>query len=204
MGVVFVKRACWPGPVTSCRGAGWDCCAGFPRSCRGSCRRVVRGPAGAPAAVAPARARARTNELVAGERRPMIGGEEEPAGYGVRGLGWVAGSPSCAWSSEWSHMHPFGTCRSGGRHDRDIRGPGCSVTSSSAAGPAHAETRAHPGLGDPSRLVTAPHLEPGADVVVVGLAARSASVSRCQARASSLRAIAVVAIFLPRRRAMAW
>ena len=34
-------------------------------------------------------------------------------------------------------------------------------------------------------------------------AVRSASVSRCQARARSLRAIAVVAIFLPRRRAIA-
>jgi hypothetical protein len=37
-----------------------------------------------------------------------------------------------------------------------------------------------------------------------GIAARSASVSRCQARVGSLRATAVVAIFLPRRRAMAW
>src|SRR5258706_1237214 len=101
-------------------------------------------------------------------------------------------------------MHPFGSRGGGGCHDRDIRGPGCSVRSSSAAWPAHAETRAHPGLGDPSRLVTAPGLEPGVEVMAAGLAARSASVSRCQARARSLRAIAVVAIFLPRRRAMAW
>jgi hypothetical protein len=33
-----------------------------------------------------------------------------------------------------------------GAHDRVIRGPGCSVSSSSPAGPAHAVTRARPGL----------------------------------------------------------
>ena len=37
-----------------------------------------------------------------------------------------------------------------------------------------------------------------------GAAARWASASRCQARVSSLRATAVVAIFFPRRWAMAW
>src|SRR5260370_5116565 len=93
-------------------------------------------------------------------------------------------------------MPRFGTRRGGGCHDRDIRGPGCSVRSSSAAWPAHAKTRAHPGLGDPSRLVTAPCLEPGAEVMAAGLAARSAAVSRCQARARRLRAIAVAADFL--------
>jgi hypothetical protein len=85
MGVLFVKRPCWPGPVTSCRWAGWDCCAGFPRSCR------VRAVAWSgvqlerPQPRAPGRARARTNELDVGERRPMIGGEEEPAGYRFQG-----------------------------------------------------------------------------------------------------------------------
>jgi hypothetical protein len=67
----------------------------------------------------------------------------------------VAGSPGRAWLPEWSPVHPSGTCLGGGRHDRAIRGPGCSVTSSSAAWPAHAKTRARPGLGDPSRSVAA-------------------------------------------------
>jgi hypothetical protein len=40
--------------------------------------------------------------------------------------------------------------------------------------------------------------------VADGAAGCSASVSRCQARVSSLRATAVVAIFFPRRLAMAW
>ena len=79
------------GPVTCCgRRAGGDCFAGFPRRCRVSCRRAVRGQAGVPAAVAPVRARARTNELDAGERRPMIGGGEQPAGLWLPGR--VAGS----------------------------------------------------------------------------------------------------------------
>src|SRR6266496_5200958 len=45
----------------------------------------------------------------------------------------------------------------------------------------------------------------GAAVVVAWqIVVASASVSRCQARVSSLRATAVVAIFFPRRLAMAW
>jgi hypothetical protein len=51
-------------------------------------------------------------------------------------------------------MHPSGTCRGGGCHDRVIRGPGCSVRSSSAAGPAHAVLRAHPGAWRPLPLAT--------------------------------------------------
>ena len=57
-------------------------------------------------------------------------------------------------------------------------------------------------------LATAPGLSPealaGAAEAASGCgAACSASVSRCQARVSSLQATAVVAIFLPRRLAMA-
>ena len=63
-----------------------------------SCRRATVGQAGAPAAVAPVRARARTNELDAGERRSMIGGEEELAGCGCRGGFAGVGSPGGAWS----------------------------------------------------------------------------------------------------------
>jgi len=51
--------------------AGLGCCwLSSQLPCSG--RRAVRGRAGAPAAVAPVRARARTNELDAGKRRPMI------------------------------------------------------------------------------------------------------------------------------------
>jgi len=191
----------WPGDLPVVVRLGGDCSSGFPRRCRVTCCRAVRGPAGAPGAAQ----RRGTNELDAGKRRPMIGERGRACWLlvsGGFGAGWLASR--YARLAEWSHMHPFGTRRGGGCHDRDIRGPGCSVRSSSAAWPAHAKTRAHPGLGDPSRLVTAPCLEPGAEVMAAGLAARSASVSRCQARARSLRAIAVVAIFLPRRRAMAW
>ena len=72
-------------------------------------RRAGRGQAGAPAA--PRRqARARTNELDAGKRRPMMRSEEEPLGLRfVRKVAWL-GFPGRGWSPEWSHMHPFGSC----------------------------------------------------------------------------------------------
>ena len=91
----------WPGDfrLVGLGGLFWWLSSQLP----GSCRRVVRGPAGAPAACAPGRARARTNELDAGERRPMIGSEEEPAGCGVAGLGPVAGSPGCVVGGVVSH-----------------------------------------------------------------------------------------------------
>ena len=151
---------------------------------------------------APRQGAARTNEVDAGKRWPMIGGEE-PARWRVAGCrGPVAGSPVVCWPAEWSRMHPSGARSGGVRHDRDIRGPGCSVSIPSAAWPAHAANRARPGLVTPAvhgRL-------PAGTEAAAGWpsACRSAAVSRCQARVSSLRAIAVVAIFLPRRFAMAW
>ena len=54
-----------------------------------SCRRAAAGQAGAPAAGAPVRALARTNELDARERRPMIASEESPLGCG---LPWTGGA----------------------------------------------------------------------------------------------------------------
>ena len=89
MGAFAVKRrGCltwWPvalGPP------GWgDCCCGFSLS--------LPVCAAAPGPVsswsARSRAAARTNELDAGKRRPMIGSEEEPSGiWGCRGrAGWV-------------------------------------------------------------------------------------------------------------------
>jgi hypothetical protein len=197
MGTLAVKRravlARWL--ACGCR-AGLTAMRLFPDSCRLSGCRVVRGPAGAPGA---ASRRGRTS-WTPGSGRRSSEARKRGSRRGWRGWGSLV-SPGCV--AEWSHMHPSGTCRGGGCHDRVIRGPGCSVRSSSAARPAHAVLRAYPGLGDPSRLVTRiPCL--GADVVVACTSAvRSASVSRCQARVRSLRAIAVVAIFLPRRRAIA-
>ncbi len=200
MGTLAVKRravlARWL--ACGCR-AGLTAMRLFLDSCRLSGCRVVRGPAGAPGA---ASRRGRTSWTPA-----SAAGSSEARKRFLAGLG-IVGVPRVARLAEWSHMHPFGTCRGvGGCHDRVIRGPGCSVRSSSAARPAHAVLRAHPGLGDPSRLVAGiPAGGAAADVVAVAwwLAVRSASASRCQARARSLRAMAVVAIFLPRRRAMAW
>jgi len=67
-----------PGGLARGRRAGRDCDRGFSSSLRFWCRRAARGQAGAPAA--PRRqARARTNELDPGKRRPMIRSEEEPS-----------------------------------------------------------------------------------------------------------------------------
>src|SRR5438094_1191162 len=101
----------WPGDFRAvglggCLLLWWWLCSQLP----GSCRRAVPGPAGAPAAWAPGRAPARTNELDVGKRRPMIGGEESACW--LRGLlgrcRWLV--PRCAWLAEWSHMHPSGAC----------------------------------------------------------------------------------------------
>jgi hypothetical protein len=77
----------------------------------------VRGQAGAPAAPR-WQARARTNELGAGKRRPMIGSEEQPpAGLAcAKVAGWF---PGARGRRSGSHMHPFGACLVAGRHDRD-------------------------------------------------------------------------------------
>jgi hypothetical protein len=137
----------WPGDFRAVGLEGclllWWLCSQLP----GSCRRAVPGPAGAPAAWAPGKALARTNELDAGKRRPMIGSEESACW--LRGLlGW------CRWlvppvrvaGGVVSHAPIRRLPLCGGRHDRAIRGPGCSVRSSSAAWPAHAILRARPGL----------------------------------------------------------
>jgi hypothetical protein len=135
----------WPGDLL-CRRAGGTVLLAFLAGAVFRAGAPAWGQAGAPAAVAPVRARARTNELDAGERRPMIGGEERPAsrlwlpGRGL--LGWVSGV-----------VRPGGVgltathsaARAGGGHDHVIRGPGCSVSSPSAAGPAQDDLRARPG-----------------------------------------------------------
>ncbi len=152
-----VHDSCESIPPTAAVSRRPDCSGAFPRRCRVSCRRAAVGQAGAPAALAPVRARARTNELDAGERGPMIGSEERACWlWGSKGRGPVAGSRDvCAGRrSDLTSTHPA-PARAGGRHDRDIRGPGCSVRSSSAAWPAHGYSRARPGPGDPSGSVAA-------------------------------------------------
>src|SRR5215467_16368624 len=147
MGTSFVKRAYWPGPVILLviAGLGGTVACGFFSSLP-----VCAVVQAVSSWSARSRAAARTNELDAGKRRPIIEGEEEPAGGWRMRKGDLA-APVRGWS-EWSHMHPFGTCLGAGCHDRAIQGPGCSVRSSSAVVPAHATVRARPGPGDPLRV----------------------------------------------------
>jgi len=150
----------------------------------------------------------RTNELDAGKRRPMIGGRGR-AGPARVGVALGRGSPGLVprvggvWRSG-SHSHPFGR----------PRGPG-AMTVLSGDRAAQSVRRARQGrlrmIYELARgLATPPglfHRVPvwAADAALgCGMGVRSASVSRCQARVASLRATAVVAIFFPRRLAMAW
>jgi hypothetical protein len=75
----------WPGDLLCVNGLGVRTACWLSSQVPVSCRRAAVGQA-----VAPVRARARTNELDAGKRRPMIGGEEEPAGLWLRGRGGFA------------------------------------------------------------------------------------------------------------------
>jgi hypothetical protein len=93
----------------------------------------------------------RTNELDGGERRPMIGGEEEPLlvvrlpGRGLAGAGSRTGR-----SAEWSHSHhPFGGLPGGGAMTVASGAPGCSASSSSAAWPVQVVLRARPAWRPP-------------------------------------------------------
>src|SRR5580700_5822652 len=76
----------WPGDPAVVAGlAGATFCWLFLAAARVSRRRAAAGQAGAPAAVAPSGARARTNELDAGKRWPMMGGGESLLVAGGRG-----------------------------------------------------------------------------------------------------------------------
>ena len=195
-GELFVKRACGIGPVTCCgRRAGGTVLLAFLAGARVSCRRAVRGQAGAPAAAAPVRARARTNELEAaasGGRRS--GARKADLRLRVASGAWVCRSGS--------HIHPFGACLVSGRHDRAIR----SRAAQSVLRARRGRLRLIFELARGWRPLPACHLRwvSGAGAAAGCGTASPASVSRCQARVSSLRATAVVAIFLPRRLAMAW
>jgi len=105
MGTLAVKRravlARWL--ACGCR-AGLTAMRLFPGSRRLSGCRVVRGPAGAPGA---ASRRGRTSWTPA-----SAAGSSEARKRFLAGLG-IVGVPRVARLAEWSHMHPFGTCRVG-------------------------------------------------------------------------------------------
>ena len=160
MGAFAVKRACCPDPVTW-RSSG---CAGvlaFFAAAWVPGRRAVGVKLERPQPVAPVRARARTYELDAGKRGPMITGGESQRVVVCRGRGvrWgVLASRGSVRESGGVVSHPPIRPPAGGRgHDHVIRGPGCSVSSSSASGnPAQVHLRARPGPCDRSGAVTAP------------------------------------------------
>ncbi len=122
----------WPGDLLFGRRAGLLCWRSSQLPDSGPTARPW-GQAGALEALEPVRALARTNELDAGKRRPMIVGEEQSAGYGA-GLGGLAGL---------ALRVGFVGRRSG------------SINSTSAARPAQVDLRARPGLATPSGSVTA-------------------------------------------------
>ena len=94
--------------------------------------------------------------------------------------------PVRGWRSGLTSTHPAPRQRAGGCHDHVSGGPGCSVRRSSAAlAPAHAAGASVPGVWRPSRL----HGRRGGVLASAGCIWSS----RCQARVSSLRAIAMVA-----------
>jgi len=101
----------------------------------GSCRRVVRGPAGAPGAVGAREGagRGRTSWTLASGGR-WSGARKNLLVAGLAGV-WDrwAGFPGAAWLVGVVSHAPIRHLPGGGCHDRDFRGPGCSVRSSSAA-----------------------------------------------------------------------
>jgi hypothetical protein len=155
IGVPTVKRVWQIHPVTlpAVAWAGRDCDVGFSSSLRFCAVARTGVKLERPQRRAGRRGR-RTNELDAVKRRPMMRSGEEPfPGVEVCTEGRWLGFPR-AWLvvGVVSHAPIRLLPRRAGAHDRVIRGPGCSVRSSSAAvGPAHAETRARPGAGDPPR-----------------------------------------------------
>ena len=103
--------------------------------------------------------------------------------------------PVRGWRSGLASTHPAPRQRAGGCHDH-VSGTGLlSQMIERGAGAGSCRRASSPGAWRPSRL----HGRRGG----VPASAACISVSRCQARVSSLRAIAMVAIFFPRRLAMA-
>ena len=152
MRATVVKRAYGSGPVTTCccrPGAGLTVLLGLPRRCpvlppRG------QGQAGAPAA---AQRRGRTSLT------PASGGRSSRARKGA-GCGWIVRGrvlvPGAGGRSGLTSTHPAPRRRAGGCHDH-VSGTGLlsHVIERGAGRRAHAEGRAHPGLGDPPVFMAA-------------------------------------------------
>ncbi len=191
MRAIVVKRAYGSSPVTTGPPSWADCSSGsflaaarsFPPRGQGS------------SWSARSRAAARTNELDAGKRRKIIEGEEG-AGCGLAYAGVVCVFPARGRRSGLTSTHPAPRRRSGGCHDHvsgDRAAQSCDRARRWASG--SCRRASSPGAWRPSRL----HGRRG------GVLASAACISdsRCQARVSSLRETAMVAIFFPRRFAMA-
>ncbi len=174
--------------ATSCR-PGWaDCSSGSSSQVPGSSRRAARGQAGAPAA---AQRRGRTSLT------PASGGRSSRARKGLVAVGlsgvacWF---PARGWRSGLTSTHSAPRQYAGGCHDH-MSGTGLlSHVIERGAGAGSCRRASSPGAWRPSRL----HGRRGG----VLASAACSSASRCQARVSSLRATAMVAIFFPRRFAM--
>src|SRR5262249_7338365 len=185
-----VKRAYEPDPVTTrAAGAGLTVLLDPSSQLPGSSRRAARGQAGAPAA---AQRRGRTSLT------PASGGRSSRAREGRLRLGLSGVAcvvPVRGWRSGLASTHPAPPKRAGGCHDH-VSGTGLlsqMIERGAGAGSCRKSERAR-------GLVTLPSF-----TAAGGVLASTACIwlSRCQARVSSLRAIAMVAIFLPRRLAMA-
>ncbi len=145
MRTIVVKRAYGSSPVTTGPPSWADCSSGsflaaarsFPPRGQGS------------SWSARSRTAARTNELDADKRRKIIEGGEG-AGCGLAYAGVVCVFPARGWRSGLTSTHPAPRRRSGGCHDH-VSGTGLlsHVIERGAGRRAHAEGRAHPGLGDP-------------------------------------------------------
>jgi len=128
-------------------------------------------------------------DVRAGRRRTAAGScRVEDDRFDSGSMGWVVTFPGGVWLSEWSHKHPFGSVHGlARRHDRggQLMPPG----------------RARPGPGDPPGLCAGSRTARATRIVFwfFSGSACCASASRWQARVSSLRATATLAIFVPRR-----
>jgi hypothetical protein len=151
IGALPVNRACWTDLVTCSSAAGLgggDCGCGFSSSLP-VCAVAPGRPQGRSSSPAPAGAALRANDLEAGKRRPMMRSEEQPpAGWRVKGGRW-AGVPAILRGrrSGLTCTHPAAASVAG-RHDHDCGDRAAQSGHRARQRPAHAKTRAHPGLGD--------------------------------------------------------
>jgi hypothetical protein len=158
----------WPGVAGRGWGGAW--CCGFPRSCR-LCRRAVGVQLERPEPRSGEDERAGCRQAAADHRergRACCWGWRMGKGAGCLPGGW--------WSSEWSHVHPFGACLVAGAMTVPSGGPGCSVTSSSAADAGSCDIASSPGAWRP--LPVCYHVPGEGRAGCAGCGAAWASISR--------------------------